>query len=106
MKLEFSPEEIARYKARELHTSALTDENLLVAEFGRLYGYQAVRAVLDDEIDRNTMNWLVEAGRKVQVKENYNLASAVFTAVASANAKDPKKAFNSNTKFYEKEMRL
>lgn len=106
MKLEFTPEEIARYKSRELKTSDLTDENLLVAEMGRLYGFEAVLAILNDQIDRNTMTWLIEAGRKVQVKENYNLASAVFTAVASANAKDPKKAFSSNTKFYEKEMKI
>lgn len=106
MKLQLTKEEIARFKARELKISNLTDENVLVAEFGRLYGYQAIKAVLDDEISRETMNWLIESGRKIVAKENYNLAGAVFTAVASANAKDPLRAFNSNTKEYKKEMKL
>lgn len=105
--LSFTPEEIAKLKARRVEAEGktkLTEENLLVAEIGRLYGWQAVMSVLNDEIDSHTVLWLIEAGRKVQAREQYNLASAVFIANLSAEQKKPGEAFKKNTKDLVKQM--
>lgn len=106
--LELKPEDaekIRRSRERSEKLLKVDDEMILVAEFGMYYGYAAVQAVLNDEIDIHQMLWLVEAARKVDARDQYNLAVAVFTAVGSTNSKDPSKTFASSTKALLKRMR-
>ena len=104
--LSFTPEEVARLKARTIDAeekSNLTPENLMVAEFGILYGYEGVRAVLNDEIGMSTMLWLLEAGRRVKSIDRYNDTQARFIASVSAQSKDPVKTIKSLTGNMKKE---
>lgn len=106
--LSFTKEEIARIKARRIKDESkekITAENLIVAEMGILYGWEAVKAILNDEIDTKTMLWLLEAGRIIKAKEQYNDTTAVFTAVVSANQKKPSEAFEKNTEALLKQFK-
>jgi hypothetical protein len=103
--LEISPEDEAKIKARVAKheaTPKLTEENLLIAEFGMFYGYEAMRDAMSDEISANEFTWLLEAARRVDARNQYNLSAAVFTAVATANAKKPAAEFKKNTAHYLK----
>lgn len=106
--LPLTPEQEARARAKAAQREAkpkLTEENLLVAEFGLFYGFEAVQAVLNDEIGLDEVLWLVESARAVDSRNQYNFSAAVFTAVASANDKHPSAAFKKNTAHYLRAMR-
>jgi hypothetical protein len=97
--LQLRPEDEAKALARAAKRETapkITDEHLAIAEFGVLYGWEAVRAVLSDEVSADEFAWLLDAGRRVKAREAYNSASGTFTAVASANAKKPASAFKTN----------
>ena len=105
-KLQFSPEEVARLKARSIDAgqkSSLPDENLMVAEFGIMYGWGAIEAVLEDKIDTRTMLWLLEAGKQVISINRYNDTQARFIAHAASQSKEPSKTFKSLTEKMKKE---
>ena len=104
----FTEEDKKRAEARKVtdaENTGLTEENMMVCEMGMLYGFQAVLAVLNDEIDTNTMNYLLLGGRKLRARENYDNTVATARGVASAMSKD-KKALNSATEEYRKEMTI
>lgn len=106
--LEITPEDEARILERRALEDAqikISEEAMLIAELGLMYGYEAVRAARSDQIPLEDVQWLVLAGRKVEARHEYNNASAMFTAVASANAKTPAKTFKQSTKQYIKIMR-
>ena len=104
----FTEEDKKRAEARKVtdaENTGLTEENMMICELGMLYGFEAVLAVLNDEIDTNTMNWLLIGGRKLRARENYDNTVATARGVASAMSKD-KKALNSATEDYRKEMKI
>ena len=104
----FTEEDMKRAEARKVtdaENTGLTQENMMVCELGMLYGFEAVLAVLNDEIDTNTMNYLLLGGRKLRARENYDNTVATARGVASAMSKD-KKALNSATEDYRKEMTI
>ena len=106
--LELRPEDVEKIRQRrerEDRRLKVDDEMILVAEFGMYYGYAAIEAVHNDEISLDRMLWLLMAARKVDARNQHNLSSAVFTAVASANSKSPAKAFAANTKSYLRQMK-
>jgi hypothetical protein len=106
--LQLSPEDlekVRRRKERESGSIKVDEFDLLVAEFGMFYGYTAVLTVLNDDITLADMLRLLEAARRVDARNQYNQAAAVFTAVASANSKRPAAAFNANSRSYVKRMK-
>lgn len=103
--LQLTPEDEIKARARALKRDAapkLTEENLLIAEFGMLYGYEAMRAAMSDDISADEFSWLLDAGRRLDARNQYNLSAAVFTAVASANGKKPSADFKKNAAHYLK----
>ena len=99
--LKLRPEDEAKARRRAAKRDSapkITEEHLAIAEFGQMYGYEAVRAVLSDEIAADVFAWLLDAGRRVEARRTYNHAAATFTAVASANAKKPSEAFKANSR--------
>lgn len=103
--LEISPADEAKIKARIAKQDAapkLTEENLLIAEFGMFYGYEAMRAAQRDEIAADEFSWLLDAARRLDARNQYNLSAAVFTAVASVNGKKPGDDFKKNAAHYLK----
>ena len=104
----FTEEDRKRAEARKVsdtENTGLTEENMMVCELGMLYGFEAVLAVLNDEIDTNTMDYLLLGGRKLRARENYDNTVATARGVGSALSKD-KNALKGATEDYRKEMTL
>lgn len=66
----------------------------MLAEFGMMYGWQAVEAVLNDEIDFELMFYMTKAGRKlrknaiIEVGDIMRLANEAGTPLRDASEKD------------------
>lgn len=106
--LQLKPEDEARLLARASSRSTtpkIDAEHLVIAEFGMYFGWGGIEAIFNDAISGDTMEWLLEAARRVDIRNQFNGASGTFTAVASANAKHPSQAFKANTREYAKGMK-
>jgi hypothetical protein len=106
--LEIKPEDQAKVdalKARQANKLKVEEEHLAIAEFGMMYGWDAVMAVLNNTIDGETFMWLLEAGRRIKNKALYDDSRAVLVGTSSANAKRPGTAFKKATKDLVKAMK-
>jgi hypothetical protein len=106
--LELSPEDLEKVnQARAKHESGvkIDDEQLFIAEFGKHYGFEGIRAILNDEIDGQTATWLLVAARKVDHRRLYDNARATFIGAGSVQSKKPADTFASLTKNLIKEMK-
>lgn len=106
--LKLKPEDLdwAKRRAEEESKELKIDsEQLYLAEFGMLYGYQAIKDVLNNEIDSETMAYLVQAGRKLKYQEIYNMAQCVLIGCGSAMSKKPSAAFEKATNGLKRVMR-
>lgn len=106
--LKLKPEDLewARRRAeQEAREIKIDQEQLYLAEFGRLYGYEAIKSALNNEIDSETMAYLVEAGRKLRYQEIYNMAQCVLIGCGSAMSKKPSAAFEKATNGLKRVMR-
>lgn len=94
--LNLTPEEIAKYKLRELESNSedIPNENLVISRFGMYFGFEAVIAVLNNEIDTDTMFWLMEGAERVEEINRYENTKMALYANLASKAKDPKKAFD------------
>ncbi len=95
-RLELTPEDLAKVAtARGLDQKASIDpEWRAIAEFGTFYGFDAVMAVLNNEISADEMTQLILGARDVQREKNRDTAQAVFVASVSAQSKKPQETFN------------
>ena len=91
-------------RAKKRLQAQLDAEWVSIAEFGMMFGWSAVLAVLNDEVSADLMDTLLTAGRKVQKKNMIQNANAVLIGVSSANQKDPSQAFNYSIKEILKEL--
>lgn len=80
-------------------------EWLAIAEFGKHYGWAAVMAVLNNEIDGETMAVLLAAGRKVDASRLYDASRASLIGTLSGNSKEPAESFRKATELIVKQMR-
>lgn len=106
--LEIKPEHLARVQAAQDKASdeiKVDNEWLLIAEFGKHYGWQAMQAVLNNEIDLETMTVLILGARKFDYSRQYANAQASFIGSASAQSKKPSKVFKKATEQLIKEMK-
>lgn len=106
--LKLKPEDLewakrrAEQQAKEIK---IDPEQLYLAEFGKLYGFEAIKAVLNNEIDSETMAYLVEAGRRLRYQDIYEMAQCVLIGTVSASAKKPSSAFEKATSGLRRAMR-
>lgn len=98
-RLELSPEDLAKVNRNRAkrESIAIDEEQMLIAEFGKHYGYEGIRAILNNEIDADTVVWLLLAARKVDHMTQFKRAQAAFIGAASAKAKKPSQAFKKAT---------
>jgi hypothetical protein len=72
-------------------------EHLMIAEFGKHYGYGGIEAIFEGKITSEQMAWLLSAARKVDSARMYDAAQTSFIGAASAQAKNPGNAFEKMT---------
>lgn len=81
------------------------DFQLTIAEFGIYYGWDAVKDVLDNKIDGETMMWLLVSARKVAMRHRYFNAQTSMIGAVSANSKNVKKTFTKLTEDFIKKSK-
>jgi hypothetical protein len=82
-----SAEELARIKAHQASTQGaypVDNEWLLLAEFGKAYGWDAYLHAREDKITGAEMLTLVEASRKLDYIKQFRMAEAVLAGAATA----------------------
>lgn len=101
-----SQEELKKVEAHKAKTKGalpVDDFWLILAEFGRVYGWEAYKAARDDEIGLEEMMTLVEANRKIEHLDLYKNSLASFIGSGSAQTKRPSSTFKKLTnKFINK----
>jgi hypothetical protein len=105
--LQISPEDLAKIQERKANDEKLKvdPEWLALAEFGYYYGWDAIQAVLSNEIDGETLVMLLQGARKLEARRFYDNAKASFIGGASANSKKPSQTFTKAVKGIEKSMK-
>lgn len=100
--LQFTAEEEAKVKQlrarQDEKTIKIDPEQYTLAEFGIYYGWSGIKAVLNNEIDGETMAYLIAGGRKVHSRMVYDQSLASFIGAASSKGKKPVTLFNKLTK--------
>jgi hypothetical protein len=76
----------------------------LLSEFGIFYGWGAVQAVRNNEIDSAEFNYLLSGGRKVWAARMIDNATVHFTALAASKSKKPRDVMNKGLKHFNKEV--
>lgn len=95
---------VNRYQARIKDNGTknkVSNEMYLLAEFGLMFGWDAIQSVRNNEITFEEMFALLEAGRKVQKKAMKDGGRVSTTAIATAFSKTPSSTFEKGTKFLE-----
>lgn len=95
---------LERYNARMAQKgikNKVSNEMYLLAEFGLMYGWSAVRDVRNDLITYEEMFALIEAGRKVQTKHHIDDGVMTGTAVSATLSKHPKQVFALGARKFE-----
>jgi hypothetical protein len=104
--LKFTPEEEARIaKAKERDEGKrLPLEWRLIGEFGFYYGWNAVMAVRNNEIDQEEFNLLLSSARSVHAQHVIDHTHAVYTGTGAAQTKNPNKFINDSLVSFKKEV--
>lgn len=106
-KLKFSPDELAKIQARKDREEAesISPEWRLLSEFGYYYGWQAIRDVMDNEIDIQTFNQLLKGARKIWASKMIDQSVVNFTAHAASQSKKPGDVMKKGMKEFYKEAK-
>lgn len=105
--LELTPEELERVnKARKNHDKKkVNPEWQFLAEFGYYYGWEGIKAIMDNEMTIDQATQLLLGSRKVWYSKVIDNAIATQTAVASANSKKPGSVMKKGLSNFMKELR-
>ena len=104
---DFTPEQLAKLKAIKAKSGAgasafYRDNEMLLAEFGRYYGWQAVRDVLSDRVTYETFVALLNAGRALRLRERIESTQDMAAAIGATFGKKPEQALRKYLKTLEK----
>lgn len=99
-----SAEDLAKIQRVQGKTVKVEQEDLLLAEFAKEFGWQAYLDVKSDKVKSNEMIRLLAATRKLKMQEMYRNAQAAFIAHGAVNSKKPSQAFKSMTQNIVKNM--
>lgn len=104
---KLNEKEIAEYKLKELerdYLKASKSENMILAKLGMLYGSELLIQALNNEIDYNTMLWLVECGEQIEKIKQYDTISLIASALGSVNSKKGAESFKKIMENMKKEI--
>lgn len=104
---DFTPEQLAKLKAIKAKSGAgasafYRDNEMLLAEFGRYYGWQAVCDVLADRVAYETFVALLNAGRALRIRERIESTQDMAAAIGATFGKKPEQALRKYLKTLEK----
>lgn len=104
---DFTPEQLAKLKAIKAKSGAgapafYRDNELLLAEFGKYYGWQAVCDVLADRVSYETFIALLNAGRAMRVRERIESTQDMAAAIGATLSKKPEQALRKYLKSLER----
>ena len=104
---DFTPEQLAKLKAIKAKSGARAsafyrDNEMLLAEFGRYYGWQAVRDVLSDRVAYETFIALLNAGRAMRLRERIESTQDMAAAIGATFSKKPEQALRKYLKNLER----
>lgn len=88
---------LVRYKERTADkniNNKISSEMYMLAEFGLMFGWQAVMDVKNDAITGEEMFALLEAGRKVLANRQVERSVATSVAIGSQFSKHPNQEFD------------
>lgn len=104
---ELTKEEKAKL-GKVLQTNSNVDpEWMIIAEFGGYFGYDGIRAIMNNEIDLDVVEVLVESKRKIWDKQMLDIAEATLASAAAAQSgKKAGSVFQSLTKRFIKGMKV
>ena len=77
-----------------------------IAEFGGYFGYAGIEAILNDEIDREVVQMLIAAQRKVWASQALDIAQGAFIAAGAAQSKSPSQTFKKGAKGFLDRMKV
>lgn len=106
---EISPEDLAKVRAHKASTKGaykVDMEWLLLAEFGKAYGWNAYLAAKNDEISLAEMLTLIEANRKLEARQTFLNMQSSFVGSVSASQKKPSSVFQRLTKNIIKQTKV
>lgn len=95
---EISEADRQKIEAKTSESIKVDPEWMLLAEFGLMYGWQALLDAKQDRITGAEMMSLLMAGRKVQAGYQYDMTLASFIGSIAAKAKNPGSQFGKLTK--------
>ena len=107
---EFTPEQLAKLEAtREAESKSkasafFRDDELLLAEFGKYYGWQAVRDVMANKVSYETFIALLNAGRSLAIRDRILRVNDMYIAVGATQAKKGDKVLKQYVKQLERSM--
>lgn len=102
--LPFSPEEKAKVQANKerREATAVDKEWMFIAEFGRYFGYDGVKAILNNEIDLGTATMLLNGARKSYYSDVIDTGIAQYSALVASKSKTAGSTFKKGMGHYYK----
>lgn len=100
MKLEISPEDLAKVQRRKQIEAdgKVNDVWLFLAEFGYYFGWEGIKAVREDKnFTMDEAVKLIKGARKVWSAKVYDHATASFIGSVSGQSKKPSQTFKKAT---------
>lgn len=100
---------ISRFKERTAQkniNNKISSEMYMLAEFGLMYGWEAIRDVKSDFITGEEMFALLEAGHKVLANRTIEHGVSTSVAIGSQFSKTPQMAFDRGMKQFRERAKL
>ena len=95
--LQIKPEDLKKIEQRRdiKESNKIESEWVALAEFGIMFGWEAIKDVDNNVISKYAFNMLLRAGRKVLAINRFDNLESMFTAYISAQSKEPLKTLKS-----------
>lgn len=100
---------LVRYKERTAQkniNNKISSEMYLLAEFGQMYGWEAIMSIKKDEITGEEMFALLEAGRKVLANRAIEHGVTTSVAIGSQFSKHPNTVFDRGMKEFKERAKI
>lgn len=105
--LQLTPEEqakVERLKANQEATS-VSPEWMFVARFGYFYGYEGIKAIMDNQIDFEIAQTLLRGAEKMEARGVVDTANAVYIANIASRSKKGSQLLKKGLAGYVKESK-